>query len=194
MVRHRPTPALAARCDYTRLHVGTGTRWIENPCIRAVFSYFHPRNRILAAPVVKSFVGVTGVGALVSACLFAALACERPAGPIERPERVLLVTVDTLRADHVADAGRYPQPTMPFVDALLARGTRFTRAVTLCVVSKADSIGLVEESVLRNSSGTPKRITVSVSSIPSRRLAAVLGLIRSSQRAVVFSQPGIVIF
>jgi arylsulfatase len=79
---------------------------------------------------VNSFVGATWVGALVSACLFAALACERTAPPIGRPERVLLVTVDTLREDHVGDAGRYPEPTMPFVDALLARGTRFTRAVT----------------------------------------------------------------
>jgi arylsulfatase A-like enzyme len=42
----------------------------------------------------------------------------------------LLITVDALREDHVAAAGRHPEPAMPFVDALLARGTRFTRAVT----------------------------------------------------------------
>jgi arylsulfatase A-like enzyme len=78
----------------------------------------------------RPFVGSTWVGVLASACLFAAFGCERTDRPIERPDRVLLVTVDTLRADHVGDAGRYPEPPMPFVDALLARGTRFTRAVT----------------------------------------------------------------
>ncbi len=78
----------------------------------------------------KSVVGAKWVGALVSACLFAALACEWPARPSGRPQRVLLLTVDTLREDHVGNAGRYPEPTMPFVDTLLARGTRFTRAVT----------------------------------------------------------------
>lgn len=46
------------------------------------------------------------------------------------PERVLLITVDTLRADHVADAGRFPEPTMPFVDSLISEGTRFTWALT----------------------------------------------------------------
>lgn len=57
-----------------------------------------------------------------------ALACSEPPRPT--PTRVLLVTVDTLRADHVANERRLPEPPMPFVDALLSRGARFTRAVT----------------------------------------------------------------
>ena len=48
--------------------------------------------------------------------------------PIELRELdVLLVTVDALRADHVGAYG-YTRPTTPRMDALAARGTRFSRA------------------------------------------------------------------
>jgi arylsulfatase len=57
------------------------------------------------------------------------LACAAD-GPREVPERVLLITVDTLRADHVAGSAGASETPMPFVEALIARGTRFSRAVT----------------------------------------------------------------
>jgi arylsulfatase A-like enzyme len=43
-------------------------------------------------------------------------------------DRVVLVTLDTLRADHVSCYG-YPRETTPFLDSLAARGARFTRAI-----------------------------------------------------------------
>jgi len=43
-------------------------------------------------------------------------------------ERVVLVTLDTLRADHVGCYG-YPRATTPFLDTLAERGVRFTRAL-----------------------------------------------------------------
>jgi len=43
-------------------------------------------------------------------------------------DRVVLVTLDTLRADHVSCYG-YPRATTPFLDSLAARGARFTRAI-----------------------------------------------------------------
>ncbi len=43
-------------------------------------------------------------------------------------DRVVLVTLDTLRADHVSCYG-YPRQTTPFLDSLAARGARFTRAM-----------------------------------------------------------------
>jgi arylsulfatase A-like enzyme len=43
-------------------------------------------------------------------------------------DRVVLVTIDTLRADHVSCYG-YPRQTTPFLDSLAARGVRFSRAV-----------------------------------------------------------------
>jgi arylsulfatase A-like enzyme len=50
-----------------------------------------------------------------------------PDGP-RRPEAdVLLITIDALRSDHIGAYG-YPRATTPNIDALAARGTRFTAA------------------------------------------------------------------
>ncbi len=67
----------------------------------------------------------------ILACAFGAalailaLACGRGAGP----ERVVLVTIDTLRADHVGCYGA-AQATTPTLDALAARGARFETAIS----------------------------------------------------------------
>jgi arylsulfatase A-like enzyme len=52
------------------------------------------------------------------------------AGPEPRLPDVLLLTVDTLRADRLSSSG-YPRPTSPNLDRLLAAGFRFDRARTL---------------------------------------------------------------
>ncbi|MEQ1895610.1 MAG: sulfatase, partial [Planctomycetota bacterium] len=57
------------------------------------------------------------------------LAVEFPEGPQPTYERVVLVTIDTLRADHVSGLG-YPRATMPFLDSLAAQGVSFTRAMS----------------------------------------------------------------
>jgi len=49
-------------------------------------------------------------------------------GEGHRYDRVVLVTIDTLRADHVSCYG-YPRQTTPFLDSLAARGARFTQAM-----------------------------------------------------------------
>jgi arylsulfatase A-like enzyme len=46
------------------------------------------------------------------------------------PPHVLLVSVDTLRADRLGSYG-YPRPISPHIDALLAEGVRFTQARTV---------------------------------------------------------------
>ncbi len=46
-------------------------------------------------------------------------------------DNVILVTLDTLRADHMSTFG-YPGNTTPFLDSLATRGTHFTRAYTTC--------------------------------------------------------------
>lgn len=47
-------------------------------------------------------------------------------GP-ERPPSILLVTIDTLRADHLSAWG-YPRQTSPFLDSIAAEGVRFAEA------------------------------------------------------------------
>ncbi|MEB2344987.1 MAG: sulfatase-like hydrolase/transferase [Deltaproteobacteria bacterium] len=67
------------------------------------------------------------------ACLLpGALACTPDAPPPpapERPLRVVLVSIDTLRADHVGAYGAGPGRT-PALDALAATGVRFENAIT----------------------------------------------------------------
>jgi choline-sulfatase len=79
-------------------------------------SYFARRaGRALAYPVVVAF-----------ACAFGAAACSRAPRDVRREPglNVLLVTVDTLRADAIGVYGRQPSPT-PWIDRLAAGGVRF---------------------------------------------------------------------
>jgi len=66
----------------------------------------------------------SGLGALAFVFL-AVLAC----GPQEAPRGVVLVVVDTLRADHLGAYG-YPRPTSPRIDAFAADATRFADATS----------------------------------------------------------------
>ena len=66
---------------------------------------------------------------LRSPCLLFALLVL--AGCRGHPRDVVLITIDTLRADHVGAYG-YPRPTSPAIDALAADGLLFERAVPTC--------------------------------------------------------------
>lgn len=63
---------------------------------------------------------------LVPLAAVALVACgSRPdTDPIPRPTDILLITVDTLRADHMSVYG-YPRLTSPNIDRLATRGVRF---------------------------------------------------------------------
>jgi arylsulfatase A-like enzyme len=61
---------------------------------------------------------------LVSALL--AIGCQPPSVP-ERSS-ILLITIDTLRADHLSSYG-YPRDTSPILDRLAADGVRFDNAI-----------------------------------------------------------------
>ena len=65
---------------------------------------------------------IRGVRAARAGALLIPLACAPPAA------NVLLVTVDTLRADHLSSYG-FELPTSPHIDALAAQGALFERAV-----------------------------------------------------------------
>ena len=54
-----------------------------------------------------------------------------PAATVDAPQRVVLVTIDTLRVDHLGSSG-YPRNTSPFLDSLANSGTMFERAYSSC--------------------------------------------------------------
>ena len=62
--------------------------------------------------------------ALSMSCLFAASAC----GPSPARRSILLITLDTLRADHLSEYG-YPLATSPSLSRLAARGLRYEFAL-----------------------------------------------------------------
>jgi arylsulfatase A-like enzyme len=73
----------------------------------------------------SSVAGRAVAAALVA--LYASAACSRPRAPELAPANVVLVLVDTLRADHLGAYG-YARPTSPTLDRLAASGVLFTQA------------------------------------------------------------------
>jgi len=73
------------------------------------------------------------VALAVGACLPATGACSRPPAPPVRPN-VLLVTLDTTRADHLGCYG-YPEHTSENIDRLADRGALFTSALAQAAVT-----------------------------------------------------------
>jgi arylsulfatase A-like enzyme len=69
-------------------------------------------------------VKATAAAVLVSTLLACACGCDRPSGG--RPH-ILLVTLDTTRADHLGAYG-YPRATSPSLDALAGEATLYTNA------------------------------------------------------------------
>jgi arylsulfatase A-like enzyme len=63
------------------------------------------------------------------AVALALTACRGDAPPPGSRPNIVLVSIDSLRADHVGCYG-YPQPTSPTIDALARDGARFASAVT----------------------------------------------------------------
>jgi hypothetical protein len=63
---------------------------------------------------------------------------------------VLLVTIDTLRADHLGTYG-YRRATSPRIDALAARGVVFERAFTLWPKTRASMIAMLQSDACQRS-------------------------------------------
>ncbi len=79
-------------------------------------------------------------------------ACHEPPAP---PQRVVLVTVDTLRADHLGSYG-YPRKVSPFLDQLAAEGVLFTNnfatssTTVTCHASLFTSLYPAQHRLIRN--------------------------------------------
>jgi arylsulfatase A-like enzyme len=90
---------------------------------------------------------------LLAYLVFGAACAQRP-GPVSPPPRhVILISLDTLRADHLGAYG-YPRATSPYFDALARRGTLFRRAVANAP-STAPSHGALLSSVYPSAFSAP---------------------------------------
>jgi arylsulfatase len=84
--------------------------------------------------------------AAASACL----ALLAPAVAAEPPD-VLLITIDTLRADHLGTYG-FPLATSPEIDALAARGAVFERAIAASAMTAPSHASILTSKTVREHS------------------------------------------
>jgi choline-sulfatase len=92
------------------------------------------------------FLGIIFVPIFVGIALFGTAACGQTPGqrpsPRKSPPDVYLITIDTLRADHVGCYG-YRQVETPALDALAADGVRFTQAFTHSPITNTSHITIL---------------------------------------------------
>src|SRR6266403_5712522 len=96
------------------------------------------------------FLGIIFVPIFVGITLFGTAAWGQTSGPTsgQKPSRrtslpdVYLITIDTLRADHVGCYG-YKQVETPALDALAAAGVRFTQAFTHSPITNTSHITIL---------------------------------------------------
>ncbi len=81
---------------------------------------------LITAREPRAYGGIAGCLAVLLLGSF--LACSGAPSEPEAPRRVFLITVDTLRADHMGIYG-YPRQTSPELDRLAEQGVTFTRAL-----------------------------------------------------------------
>jgi arylsulfatase A-like enzyme len=83
------------------------------------------------------FAGIQGGKFLRERSAVAKLPAAAPGSP-----NVLVIVVDTLRADHVSSYG-YQRPTTPEIDALAKQGTLFENAISTCSWSLPSHVSLL---------------------------------------------------
>src|SRR5262245_22177116 len=111
-------------------------------------------------------------GILLLTALWAACSMPQLTRP---PGAIVVVTIDTLRADHLGCYG-YPRATSPFLDSLAARGVLFERAHSSCSNTTPAHASLFtglhpsQHGLRRNGMGLPERPAE-----PYRTLAELLG-------------------
>jgi arylsulfatase A-like enzyme len=122
-------------------------------------------------------------GALRASLALALLlaACGGPAGPPERPRGIVLIVLDTLRADGLSAYGN-PRGTSPALDALAARGVLFENAVSHAPWTLPSFIGLL-------SGRYPSRAVFSEGALQTSLLEALRG---AGWRTAAFTEGGYV--
>jgi arylsulfatase A-like enzyme len=112
------------------------TRWIG---VREAASlrFWKRSTPWIAALLLLVFAGIQGGRYLHEKSMVAKL----PAATLGSPN-VLVIVVDTLRADHVSSYG-YARPTTPEIDALAKQGTLFENAISTCSWSLPSHVSLL---------------------------------------------------
>jgi len=99
--------------------------------------------------------------------------CRRDAASAPRPPSVVLITIDTLRADHLGFAG-YPRDTSPHLDALAREGTAFARCYSVSATTGASHASLFtslyphEHGVLANRQRFPRGLATLMRTLRGR--------------------------
>ncbi|MBZ0115240.1 MAG: sulfatase [Thermoanaerobaculia bacterium] len=108
----------------------------------------------------RSILSPIAVLCLALGTVFFAVSCGKESAPPkeEVPRSVVLVTIDTLRSDHLGSYG-YPRDTSPFLDRLAAEGRRFESVISPCShtapahASILTSLQPFQHGVLKNGQG-----------------------------------------
>jgi arylsulfatase A-like enzyme len=111
----------------------------------------------MANPLPRSakVVGGTLGAAVVAAAILQVLGCQRQESAASALDRIVLVTIDTLRADHLGSYG-YARPVSPFLDSLAERGIQFRRAYAHSGITQPSHASLftslypLQHNVIRN--------------------------------------------
>ncbi len=91
----------------------------------------------VVAAWILAFAGIQGGKGLEERTAVAHLPAAAPGAP-----NVLVIVVDTLRADHVSSYG-YARPTSPMFDRLAQQGVRFQNAISACSWSLPSHVSLL---------------------------------------------------
>src|SRR5271155_1676913 len=90
--------------------------------------------------LINVFIGITLLGTLLGTAAWCQTSAHT-AAPSASPD-VFLITIDTLRADHVGCYG-YKEVETPALDALAAEGVRFTQAFTHSPITNTSHITIL---------------------------------------------------
>ncbi len=117
-----------------------GVRPLEELAVLRELGSLAPPRRLAALRRGRHLGGGNGSRRLLGSDLFHAVQLSiaafllfllsLPAAAAQRFPNVVILTIDTLRADHLSSYG-YRRPTTPNIDRLLASGVRFTEARTV---------------------------------------------------------------
>jgi len=91
--------------------------------------------------LIRRFIGITLLGTMLGTAAWCQTSAHTSAPRSSSPD-VYLITIDTLRADHVGCYG-YKQVETPALDALAADGVRFTQAFTHSPITNTSHITIM---------------------------------------------------